>query len=173
MEDGLGGFGIMDPDAWKWDKTGRVSGYFEWLPEIRPEAYSGEIELRQLSETRLWDWYYSRGFNLLRKEANKVLEWTKSSLAEAVIRQKRRKEPDGKNLMNISSICNWRLIKMLKREKTRRYSDDQPFKVARGIATAWDPEGSLFEKPWLPKAESYKSEESLWAELKIKAKFGS
>jgi hypothetical protein len=171
-EDGSGGFGNMDPDAWKWDKTGRVSGYFEWLPETRPESYSGEIELNQLAQTKLWDWYYSRGFNLNRKEPNRVLEWTKSSLAESVIRQRRRKEPDIKNLINIGSICNWRLIKMLKREKTRRYSDDQPFKVARGIATAWDPEGSIFEKPWLPKAETYKSEESLWTELKIKAKYG-
>lgn len=173
MEDGMGGFGVSMWDSWSFKKSeaDETRGYFEWMPEVRPEVYSGDIELTQLSQTRLWDWYYSRGFNAARRKTERILTWDSSStLIYGIMKRKRRYEPVLKTLLNASSVSNWRLLKMLGRERTRRrYDQDQPFKVKRGVMTLWDPKGSILDKSWLPKASAYESESHLWANLKAQA----
>jgi hypothetical protein len=171
-EDLLGGFGVTSPDSWKWSvrEDGEERGYFEWMPEVRPEAYSGEIELKQLSETKLWDWYYSRGFNAGRRKANNVLSWDFSSMIAGIMKKKRRYEPRWKNLINASSISNWRLLKMLRRERNRRYQDKEPFKTTRGINTLWNPRESILKSSWLPPAESFSDDRRLWLDLTLRAR---
>jgi hypothetical protein len=144
QNDGLGGFGNTTPDTWTWEGTKEGEGYFSWLPEIHPERYSGEMELRQLSETRLWDWYYSRGYNAARKEANKELGWERNSMIEHVMKNKRRLEPMWKNLINASSVANYRLMKLLSQEQKRRYlHKGNQYEIRQKIATKWTRGGSI------------------------------